>query len=65
MFRCERCGSRYSSMHAVVIEYCPRCQFRDHVTAPLAFKPFDFPKETGSKPQRLPLRPADRLEHLN
>jgi predicted nucleic acid-binding Zn-ribbon protein len=43
MFRCERCGSRYSAMHAVAIENCPRCQIRDHVSAPLTFKAFQLP----------------------
>lgn len=43
MFRCERCGSRYSSMHAAAIENCPRCLIRDRVSAPLAFKAFQLP----------------------
>lgn len=43
MFRCERCGSRYSSMHAATIENCPRCLIRDRVSAPLSFKAFRLP----------------------
>lgn len=43
MFRCERCGSRYSAVHAAALENCPRCQIRDRVTAPLAFKVFRLP----------------------
>jgi hypothetical protein len=41
MFRCERCGSSYSPMHAVAIENCPRCKVRDGISSPLAFKPFE------------------------
>jgi predicted nucleic acid-binding Zn-ribbon protein len=58
MFSCERCGSRYSAMHGVTLENCPRCQIRDRVSAPLAFKAFeasDFPAGTGLKPRSLPL----------
>jgi hypothetical protein len=55
MFRCERCGSRYSAMHAVAIENCPRCQIRDGIAAPLAFKPFRFPESGETKPRSLPL----------
>jgi hypothetical protein len=40
MFTCERCGSRYSEMHATALENCPRCQIRDRVSAPLTFKLF-------------------------
>ena len=40
MFRCERCGSRYSAMHAATMENCPRCMVRDRTTAPLTFKAF-------------------------
>jgi predicted nucleic acid-binding Zn-ribbon protein len=43
MFRCTRCGSRYSSMHAAAIENCPRCLIRDRVSVPLAFKAFQLP----------------------
>jgi predicted nucleic acid-binding Zn-ribbon protein len=35
MFKCERCGSSYSAVHAAAMENCPRCQIRDRVTAPL------------------------------
>jgi hypothetical protein len=55
MFRCERCGSRYSAMHAVAIENCPRCQIRDGIAAPLAFKPFGLPESGETKPRSLPL----------
>ena len=43
MFRCERCGSRYSAVHATALENCPRCQIRDRVSAPLTFKVFRLP----------------------
>ena len=45
MFRCERCGSSYSAVHAVALQNCPRCQVRDKVTAPLTFKAFTLPGE--------------------
>jgi hypothetical protein len=44
MFRCERCGSSYSSAHAVGVENCPRCRLRDGAVAPLSFKVFDLPQ---------------------
>jgi predicted nucleic acid-binding Zn-ribbon protein len=40
MFRCERCGSRYSAMHAATMENCPRCMVRDRTASPLTFKAF-------------------------
>ncbi len=40
MFKCERCGSGYSSMHAVGIENCPRCLLRDRTASPLTLKVF-------------------------
>lgn len=55
MFRCERCGSRYSAMHAVAIENCPRCQVRDGIAAPLAFKPFRSQESGEAKLRSLPL----------
>jgi hypothetical protein len=42
MFNCERCGSSYSANH-IGVEHCPRCQLRDRVQAPLAFKVFKLP----------------------
>jgi DNA-directed RNA polymerase subunit RPC12/RpoP len=42
MFRCERCGSRYSAMHAAAMENCPRCMIRDRTAAPLTFKAFQL-----------------------
>lgn len=44
MFTCERCGSRYSSMHAAAMQNCPRCQIRDRVSTPLALKVFQLPE---------------------
>lgn len=41
MFRCERCGSRYSASHAAAIENCPRCLIRERVSTPLVFKAFE------------------------
>jgi phage FluMu protein Com len=58
MFRCEKCGSSYSAMHAVAIENCPRCQMRDQVTSPLVFKPFGFPDGTKVKLRSVPLTVA-------
>ena len=58
MFSCDRCGSRYSATHGVTLENCPRCQIRDRVSAPLAFKAFessDFPAGAGLKRRSLPL----------
>lgn len=46
MFQCERCGSSYSATH-IGVEHCPRCQLRDQVEAPLAFKVFQL-QETRS-----------------
>jgi DNA-directed RNA polymerase subunit RPC12/RpoP len=43
MFMCERCGSRYSAMHAAAMENCPRCMIRDRTSAPLTFKAFESP----------------------
>jgi hypothetical protein len=43
MFICERCGSRYSAMHAAAMENCPRCMIRDQTAAPLVFKAFRLP----------------------
>lgn len=54
MFSCERCGSRYSAMHAAALENCPRCQIRDRISTPLVFKAFEFPKIADSKPSGLP-----------
>ena len=48
MFHCERCGSRYSAMHAATIENCPRCLIRDRTAAQLAFKAFESPAHSGA-----------------
>lgn len=61
MFRCERCGSSYSAMHAMAIENCPRCQVKDQVTSQLVFKPFEFPGKTGPKLRSVPLTVAARI----
>ena len=58
MFSCDRCGSRYNAMHAATLENCPRCQIRDWISAPLAFRAFessDFPEGASLKPRSLPL----------
>jgi predicted nucleic acid-binding Zn-ribbon protein len=39
MVYCERCGSRFHSTRALMIENCPRCLLRDDVTAPLVVEP--------------------------
>jgi DNA-directed RNA polymerase subunit RPC12/RpoP len=41
MFRCDRCGSRYSAIHAAALENCPRCLVREKVSSPLTFKAFE------------------------
>ncbi len=61
MFRCERCGSSYSAMHAMAIESCPRCQSRDQVVSPLVFKPFQSPGEGAPKLRSVPLTVASEL----
>jgi hypothetical protein len=45
-------------VHAVAIENCPRCQIRDGIASPLAFKPFTFPDRGVAKPRSLPLAAA-------
>jgi hypothetical protein len=48
-------------MHAATLENCPRCQIRDRISAPLAFKAFDFsdfPEQADLKPRSLPLTAA-------
>ena len=53
MFRCERCGSRYSAMHAAAIENCPRCLVRDRVSTPLTFKAFQrLPERRQAEPSQ-------------
>ena len=52
MFRCERCGSRYSPVHAATLGNCPRCQIRDQVSAPLYFKPFRLAERKEMAPQQ-------------
>jgi predicted nucleic acid-binding Zn-ribbon protein len=49
MFICERCGSRYSAMHAAAMENCPRCMVRNHTAAPLTFKAFRLPPSVEAK----------------
>ena len=48
MFKCDRCGSRYSSMHAATIENCPRCLVRERVSSPLALKLFQSPPKQAA-----------------
>jgi hypothetical protein len=54
MFECERCGSSYSASH-LGVEHCPRCQLRDQVQSPLAFKAFrrTVPESTATDPPAL------------
>lgn len=59
MFKCERCGSSYSAMHAAALQNCPRCQIRDKVAAPLTFKAFTLPEEFEAK-QEEPSEPEPR-----
>jgi hypothetical protein len=48
MFHCEKCGSRYSAMHAATIENCPRCLARDQTRSPLTFKAFRLPSHSST-----------------
>jgi predicted nucleic acid-binding Zn-ribbon protein len=59
MFQCERCGSRYSALHAATMENCPRCMMRDRTAARLAFKAFRLPhgKTERSSPSPDPRAP--------
>jgi predicted nucleic acid-binding Zn-ribbon protein len=41
MVHCERCGSRFHSARALMIENCPRCLLRDDVTTPLVVESAD------------------------
>jgi predicted nucleic acid-binding Zn-ribbon protein len=63
MFQCERCGSRYSPVHAAATENCPRCQVRDRVSNPLTMARLEptgrqeaeaLPEELGSRPDAGP-----------
>lgn len=63
MFQCERCGSRYSAVHAATMENCPRCQIRDRVSTPLTMTRLAFaehreaealPEEPGMHPDADP-----------
>ncbi len=45
MFKCERCGSRYSAMHTAA-ENCPRCQVRDRIAAPLTMSRVELADRT-------------------
>jgi predicted nucleic acid-binding Zn-ribbon protein len=38
MVQCERCGSKFHSIRAALIENCPRCLLRDDVSARLVAK---------------------------
>lgn len=64
MVHCERCGSRFHSGRALMIENCPRCLLRDDVTAPLVVEAMRIDIETprpGSRPasERLSARESD------
>jgi len=70
MFECQRCGSSYSATH-VGVENCPRCQLRDEVRAPLAFRAFRPPGAkrapapeagAGAGPQVTPAAPTEAVE---
>jgi predicted nucleic acid-binding Zn-ribbon protein len=45
MVHCERCGSRFHSARALIIENCPRCLLRDDVAAPLKVEEVDPPPQ--------------------
>jgi hypothetical protein len=47
MFKCERCGSSFNPLRAATLGFCPRCQGRDGVAAPLSFKLFPAAPEVG------------------
>lgn len=52
MFICERCGSSFNSKSASTWEFCPSCQAREGVAAPLAFRPFGVMTPRPSAAQR-------------
>ena len=60
MFRCERCGSRYSAVRAASIENCPRCQIRDRISSPLTMTRLE-PRETPAATRLGPEQPALEL----
>lgn len=66
MFKCDRCGSRYSSMHAATIESCPRCLIRERVSSPLAFTIIEFQRERAEtqdsvEPSEMPERRSQAI----
>lgn len=63
MFRCENCGSGYSTRAASSWKACPRCLARDKVSVPLTFElgwrrsnPLGAPPEESELRKRDPLR---------
>lgn len=62
MFQCEKCGSRYSAMHAATIENCPRCLARDRTTSPLTFKAFRLPDPLEVEASETMPAPAERTQ---
>jgi predicted nucleic acid-binding Zn-ribbon protein len=59
MVHCERCGSRFHSARALMIENCPRCLLRDDVAAPLVVEPA---KADGDPPlPGLPKEPTGKV----
>jgi hypothetical protein len=61
MFRCDNCGSGYSTQAASSWTSCPRCLAKDKVQVPLSFElgwqrreneaqPLQVAKSTGSRP---------------
>ena len=60
MFICQRCGSRYSAMHAAAMENCPRCMVRERTAAPLTFKAFRLPPSMEARHAESRPQPQDR-----
>jgi protein-arginine kinase activator protein McsA len=46
MVRCERCGMGFGPIQAAVLEFCPRCKARDHVSVHLI-----VPRVKGDLPE--------------
>jgi hypothetical protein len=54
MVRCERCGMGFGPIQAAVLEFCPRCKARDHLSVRLIVAQV---KEESPPRETLPARP--------
>jgi predicted nucleic acid-binding Zn-ribbon protein len=62
MVHCERCGSRFHSARALIIENCPRCLLRDDVMAPLVVESVEEGRVEMKSPPPGPEAPVGPLE---